>query len=320
MRAARISTLGEPLELVETARPEPGPGEVLIAVRACGVNFADTLMIAGKYQEKPELPLTPGLEVAGEVVAHGAGVSYPPVGSRVAALPRSGGFAEYLTVAADRCVPVPDAMPDTHVAGFLIAYGTSHVALAHLAALRPGERLAVLGAAGGVGLTAVEIGARMGAEVIAVARGAERLAIARQAGARHVIEAESDDLKGQLRALGGVDVLYDAVGGGLFEAGFGACRRFSRVLPIGFAGGGVPKIPANILLVKNISVHGLYFGGLVEHRPEIAAASIKALLAWYERGWIKPHVSHTLPLAEANAALDLLRTRSATGKVVIEMA
>ncbi|MFQ8432188.1 zinc-binding dehydrogenase [Amaricoccus sp. W119] len=210
-------------------------------------------------------------------------------------------------------------MPDTHVAGFLIAYGTSHVALAHLAALRPGERLAVLGAAGGVGLTAVEIGARMGAEVIAVARGAERLAIASAAGARHAIDADSPDLKDQLKALGGVDVLYDAVGGALFEAGFGACRRFARVLPIGFAGGGVPKIPANILLVKNISVHGLYFGGLVEHRPEIAAASIKALLAWYEHGWIKPHVSHVLPLTEANAALDLLRSRSATGKVVIEM-
>jgi NADPH2:quinone reductase len=320
MRAMRISTLGEPLALVEVPRPEPGPGEVLLAVRACGVNFADTLMVTGKYQEKPPLPLTPGLEVAGEVVGHGPGVTTPPIGARVAALPGSGGFAEYLVTPAERCVPVPEEMPDTHVAGFMIAYGTSHVALAHLARLQPGERLAVLGAAGGVGLTAVEIGARMGAEVIAVARGAERLDVAKAAGARHLIDAEAPDLRDRLKALGGVDVLYDAVGGALFEAGFRACRPFARILPIGFAGGGVPAIPANILLVKNQTVHGLYYGGLAAHRPEIVAASLKALFAWYTRGWITPHVSHVLPLEEANAALDLLRSRGATGKVVLEVA
>ena len=319
MRAMRISTLGDPLALVEAPRPAPGPGEVLLAVRACGVNFADTLMVAGKYQEKPALPLTPGLEVAGEVVALGAGVTRPALGARVAALPGAGGFADYLVTAADRCVPVPERMPDVHVAGFMIAYGTSHVALAHLARLRPGERLAVLGAAGGVGLTAVEIGARMGAEVIAVARGADRLATAGAAGARHLIDAEAPDLRDRLRALGGVDVLYDAVGGALFEAAFRACRPFARILPIGFAGGGVPAIPANILLVKNQSVHGLYYGGLAAHRPEIVAASLEALFAWYDRGWIRPHVSHVLPLEQANAALDLLRNREATGKVVIEV-
>ncbi len=319
MHAMRLSAIGAPLELVEAPRPEPGPGEVLLAVRACGVNFADTLMVAGHYQEKPPLPLTPGLEVAGEVVAVGPGVTGLAVGTRVAALPGAGGYAEYVVCRAERCFPAPDAMPDTHVAGFLIAYGTSHVALAHLAALRPGERLAVLGAAGGVGLTAVEIGARMGAEVIAVARGAERLGVAEAAGARHLIDADAPDLRGALRALGGVDVLYDAVGGALFEAAFRACRPFARILPIGFAGGGVPQIPANILLVKNQTVHGLYFGGIAEHRPGIAAASLMALFGWYERGWIKPHVSHVLPLAEANEALRLLRDRAATGKVVIEI-
>lgn len=318
MRAMRLSALGEPLDLVETPRPVPGPGEALIAVRACGVNFADTLMVAGTYQEKPPLPLTPGLEVAGEVVALGAGADGLALGTRVAALPASGGYAQYVTCPAARCFPAPEAMPDTEVAGFLIAYGTSHVALAHLAALRPGERLAVLGAAGGVGLTAVEIGARMGAEVIAVARGADRLAIAGAAGARHLIDADDPDLRARLRALGGVDVLYDAVGGDLFEAAFRACRPFARILPIGFAGGGVPRIPANILLVKNQSVHGLYYGGLAVHRPRIVGASLAALFAWYERGWLRPHVSHVLPLGEANAALDLLRRRAATGKVVIE--
>ena len=317
MRAMRLSALGAPLGLVEAPRPEPAPGEALIAVRACGVNFADTLMVAGKYQEKPALPLIPGLEVAGEVVALGPGADGPAVGTRVAALPPSGGYAEFVACPAERCFPAPGGMPDSEVAGFLIAYGTSHVALAHLARLRPGERLAVLGAAGGVGLTAVEIGARMGAEVIAVARGAERLGVAEAAGARHLIDAEAPDLKDRLRGLGGVDVLYDAVGGDLFEAAFRACRPFARILPIGFAGGGVPRIPANILLVKNQSVHGLYYGGLAVHRPEVVGASLEALFAWYERGWIRPHVSHVLPLAEANAALDLLRSRAATGKVVI---
>jgi NADPH2:quinone reductase len=320
MRAMRLREHGTPLVGEEIPTPEPGAGEVLLRVAACGVNFADTLMVAGKYQEKPPLPLIPGLEVAGEVVALGADVTHLAPGARVAALPGSGGFAEYLAVAAERCVRVPEAMPDVHVAGFMIAYGTSHVALAHLARLRPGERLAVLGAAGGVGLTAVEIGARMGAEVIAVARGADRLAIAGAAGARHLIDADDPDPRDRLRALGGVDVLYDAVGGALFEAAFRACRPFARILPIGFAGGGVPAIPANILLVKNQTVHGLYYGGLAAHRPEIVAASLEALFAWYARGWITPHVSHVLPLDQANAALDLLRSRSATGKVVIGIA
>ena len=318
MRAMQIVTLGEPLQPREVARPEPGPGEVLLKVHACGLNFADTLMIRGEYQEKPPLPATPGLEVCGVVEAVGAGVATPAAGTRVACYGAGGGLAEYLTVAADRCVGVPDGMPDVEVAGFLVAYGTSHVALAHRARLRPGETLAVLGASGGVGLTAVELGKLMGAKVIAVARTEEKRAIAKAAGADHVLSDE-DGLRAEMKALGGVDVLYDPVGGAAFDAGLRACNPEARILPIGFASGTVPRIPANILLVKNLTVHGLYWGAYATLRPKVLTDSFAALFAWYGQGRLKPHVSHVLPLEEANAGLDLLRTRAATGKVVIRV-
>ncbi|MFO1107510.1 MAG: NADPH:quinone oxidoreductase family protein [Amaricoccus sp.] len=318
----QIRSHGARLEPVTLPEPEPGPGEVLLSVRACGVNFADTLMIAGTYQEKPPLPLVPGLEVCGTVAALGEGVASGAgglaLGQRVACYAGGGGFAEALVAPAARCVPVPDAMPDEAVAGFLIAYGTSHVALAHRARLQPGERLLVLGAAGGVGLTAVELGALMGAEVIAVARGAEKLALAAAAGARHLIDAE-DDLRARVKALGGADVVYDPVGGASFDAALRACNPEARLLPLGFAGGKVPQIPANILLVKNLTVFGLYWGGYVMRHPEVLRASLAALFAWYEAGRLRPHVSDVLPLDEAEAALDLLRSRAATGKVVLRI-
>ena len=318
MRAMQIVTLGEPLEPREVARPEPGPGEVLLRVRACGLNFADTLMVRGEYQEKPPLPATPGLEVCGVVEAVGAGVAAPAPGTRVACFGAGGGLAEYLAVAADRCVVVPDGMPDVEVAGFLVAYGTSHVALAYRARLRPGETLAVLGASGGVGLTAVELGALMGAKVIAVARTGEKRGIAKAAGADHVLSDE-DDLRAEMKVLGGVDVLYDPVGGAAFDAALRACNPEARILPIGFASGTVPRVPANILLVKNLTVHGLYWGAYANLRPKVLTDSFAALFAWYGQGRLKPHVSHVLPLEEANAGLDLLRTRKATGKVVIRV-
>lgn len=318
MRAMQIGSHGARLEPVTLPEPTPGPGEVKLAVRACGVNFADTLMIAGTYQEKPPLPLVPGLEVCGTVAGLGPGVAGLALGQRVACYAGGGGFAEALVAPAARCVPVPEAMPDEAVAGFLIAYGTSHVALAHKARLQPGERLLVLGAAGGVGLTAVELGSLMGAEVIAVARGAEKLALAAAAGARHLIEAE-DDLRARVRALGGADVVYDPVGGALFDAALRACNPEARLLPLGFAGGKVPQIPANILLVKDLTVHGLYWGGYVTRHPEVLRASLAALFAWYGAGRLRPHVSDVLPLEEAEAALDLLRSRAAMGKVVLRI-
>lgn len=319
MRAMRAYALGEPLTLSDVPEPTPGPGEALLRVHACGVNFADTLMVAGKYQEKPPVPLTPGMEICGTVAALGPGADGVAVGQRVASFVGHGGFAEFLAVPAARCVPVPEAMPDEHVAGFLVAYGTSHVALAHRAHLRPGERLVVLGASGGVGLTAVELGKLMGATVIAVARGAEKLAVAREAGADHVIDAD-EDIRAGVKALGGADVLYDPVGGDQFDAAFRACNREARILPLGFASGAVPAIPANIVMVKDMTVLGLYWGGYVSRHPKLLADSLGALFAWYARGRLRPRVSHVLPLEEANAALDLLRTRAATGKVVVRIA
>lgn len=315
MRAMQITEPGGPLRLAEVATPEPGPGEVVLRVAACGINFADTLMAAGRYQVRPALPFAPGLEVAGRVVAAGAGAGLA-IGTRVAALTPFGGLAEQVAVAADRCTPVPDAMPDEVAAAFPIAYGTSHVALAWLARLRPGETLLVTGAAGGVGLTAVELGALLGARVIAVARGDEKRAIATAAGAAHALDP-SEATREALRGLGGLDVVYDTVGGAGFEAALRATRPGGRLLPIGFAGGEVPEIPANLLLVKNLTVIGFYFGAFAELRPEVVRESFGTLFAWYAAGRIRPHVSDVLPLEDANAALDLLRQRRATGKVVV---
>ena len=315
MRAMQITELGQSLRLTEVPVPEPGPGEVLIRVAACGINFADTLMVAGRYQEKPALPFSPGLEVAGTVEAVGPGVALAP-GTRVVALTPAGGLADYVTVAADRCIPLPDTMPDDTAAAFPIAYGTSHVALAWLARLRPGETLVVTGAAGGVGLTAVEIGALLGARVIAVARGVSKQAIAAAAGAAHTLDA-SDDLRVALRAAGGVDVVYDTVGGEGFDAALRATRPGGRLIPIGFAGGKVPQIPANLLLVKNLTAIGFYFGAFAVLRPDLIRESFTTLFAWHAAGRLKPRVSHVLPLEAANEALDLLRSRGATGKVVV---
>lgn len=321
MHAYRIDTFGTPARLCQIDRPQPGPGEVLIRIAACGLNFADLLMLKGEYQERPATPFTLGMEVAGTVEALGPGVSGPAPGTRVAVFASSGGLAEWGVFAADRVLPIPAAMPFTEAAAFQIAYGTSHVALHHRARLQPGETLLVTGAAGGVGLTAVEIGKRMGARVIACARGADRLEVARRAGADHLIDSATEpDLRAAVKALGGADVVYDPVGGDTFMAALRATRPEGRLIPIGFAGGGVPQIPANLLLVKNLTVIGLYWGAYTGFRPEVLTESMAQLLRWYEAGALHPHVSETFPLARADAALELLRTRKSTGKVVVTMA
>jgi NADPH2:quinone reductase len=317
MRAFVLPSFGATPELVTVADPDPGPGEVQIAVAACGLNHADLLMIDGKYQEKPPLPITLGMEVAGTVTRLGASVDGLKVGDRVAAFPGTGGLADLCCVPAARCVPLPGGMSDVDAAAFQIAYGTSHLALVHRAALQEGETLLVLGAAGGVGLTAVELGARLGARVIAAARGADKLEIARNAGAHEVLDSDAQDLKDRLKAMGGVDVVYDAVGDPQFSAALRACRPGARVLVIGFAGGAVPQIPANYLLVKNITVHGLYWGGYLGFAPEVLTRSLADLFALHEAGGLHPHVSHRLPLEQAADGLELLRTRRSTGKVVI---
>ena len=317
MLAFRITDQGHPPHLTTLARPEPGPGQIRVKIAACGLNFADLLMIKGSYQDTPPLPFTLGMEVSGTVDALGDGVTAPAPGTRVAVFAGQGGLAEYGVFDAARAVPIPDAMPLDVAAGFLVAYGTSHLALAHRAKLAPGERLLVLGAAGGVGLTAVELGAVMGAEVIAVARGADKLAVAQAAGAQHLIDSDSGDIRATVKALGGADVVYDAVGGPGFDAALRATRPEGRILTIGFASGTVPQIPANLLLVKNISVMGLYWGGYLAFAPQVLTASLADLMALYAAGKITPHIGATYPLAQAAEALALLQSRKSTGKVVV---
>jgi NADPH2:quinone reductase len=319
MRTMRVHEFGGALVPDEVPMPEPGPGAVRLRVHACGVNFADTLMVQGKYQEKQTPPFAPGMEVCGTVEAVGAGVTGFAPGQRVAAVCGAGGFAEAVCAAAAACVPVPDAMPDTVAAALQIAYGTSHLALAHRARMQPGERLLVLGAAGGVGLTAVEVGKLMGAEVIAVARGADKLAVAREKGADHLLDADPATLRDAVKALGGADVVYDPVGGALWKEALRTANFEARLLPIGFASGEVPQIPANILLVKNLTVIGLYWGAYLREAPDVLGESTRTILGWWRDGRIVPHVSHAVPLAEANRALGLLRDRTATGKVVVTM-
>ncbi|MDR7125870.1 NADPH:quinone oxidoreductase family protein [Pseudotabrizicola sp. 4114] len=317
MRAWQIDTLSTPARLTDLPTPAPAQGQVLLRIHACALNFADLLMAEGRYQSKPPLPFTPGLELAGEVIALGPDTPGPASGTRVACYAGHGGLAEYGVFPAARLIPVPGAMPYDHASAFLIAYGTSHLALWHKARLQPGETLLVTGAAGGVGLTAVEVGKRMGARVIATARGADKLAVAREAGADHLIDSDAPDLKDQLKALGGVDVTYDTVGGAGFDAALRATRPDGRLLCIGFAGGEVPKPAANILLVKNISIIGFWWGAYFDFAPHLVRQSLSTLMGWYETGGLRPHISHHLPMEALPEGLALLQDRKATGKVVI---
>ncbi|MFK7876610.1 MAG: NADPH:quinone oxidoreductase family protein [Paracoccaceae bacterium] len=319
MRAFHIAEDGQAPQLVDLPIPTPGPDQVVLDIHACGLNFADLLMVKGTYQDTPPAPFTLGMEVAGVVRALGADVQNLTPGQRVVVFGGQGGLAEQGAFPAKLCAPLRDGMSFTDAAAFQIAYGTSHMALDYRAQLQPGETLVVLGAAGGVGLTAVEIGKRMGATVIAVARGADKLAVAKSVGADHVLDANHADLRGALKELGGVDVVYDPVGGEAFQAAFRACKPEARILTIGFASGDVPKVPANHLLVKNINLIGFYWGGYMKFKPDALIQSMRTLMDWYAAGDIKPHISHTLPLDQVADGFELLRTRKSTGKVVITM-
>ena len=316
MLAYRIQSAGAQATLCEIPKPEPGEGQIRVAIRACGLNFADLLMQKGTYQDTPTAPFTLGLEIAGVVDAVGDGVDYLTPGDRVAVYNGQGGLAQYGVFDADRAVALPVSCRFEDAAAIQVAYGTSHIALGHRARLQPGETLLVTGAAGGVGLTAVEIGKLMGAIVIAQAHGAEKLAVAQAAGADHLIDAD-EDLREKVLSLGGADVVYDAIGGDVFKAAFRATKPEGRLLPIGFASGDVPQIPANHLLVKNLTVIGFYIGGYLKFRPEIVRDSFGTLFNWHAEGRIKPHISHTLPLEDVACGMSLLKNRKSTGKVVI---
>ncbi|WGF88852.1 NADPH:quinone oxidoreductase family protein [Marinivivus vitaminiproducens] len=310
------------LSLERRPLPDPGPGKVRIRVRAAGVNFADTLVIEGKYQEKPALPFVPGFEVAGRIDAIGAGVDADLEGARVLAVIASGGYADHALAPASDVVRLTDAIDEVTAAGFAIAYGSSHGALRWEARLQPGETLVVHGASGGVGLAAVECGKAMGARVIATCRGVEKGRLAREKGADHVLDTDTDDLVARIKKLTegrGADVVFDPVGKSVEEASLRGLGFGGRWLVVGFAGGGVPALPANILLVKNLAVHGFNWGGHRRHQPGRVAEGLTELLAWHGEGRLRPHVSHRVPLADYARALDLLRSRTSTGKVVLTM-
>lgn len=303
-------------------RPSPSlnPGQVRIGVHACGVNFADTLIIQGLYQEKPAFPFSPGMEVAGEIMEVGEGVTHLRVGDRVAAITGYGGYAEEVVVDARTVLPIPPLMGLVTAAGFAITYGTSHIALVHRAHLQPGETLLVHGAAGGVGLTAVEIGKLLGATVIATASTPEKLALAQQYGADHLINYRQEKFRDRVKEITngkGVDVVYDPVGGDVFDESVRCLAWEGRLLVIGFANGRIPQFPANLALVKNMSVVGVYWGGYAARQPRVITDSLRTLLAWYAEGKIRPHISRTYPLEQAADALNSLITRQSTGKVVL---
>jgi NADPH2:quinone reductase len=322
MRAVLCKTWCKPVDLVvEDVSPPPLiDGGVRIGVRAVGINFADTLIIAGKYQVKPELPFSPGFEVAGEVLECAPGVDGCRPGDRVMAVVDYGGFAEQVVAPAGNVHVLPDEVDDLTAAGFPVAYGTSHLGLKHRAKLAPGEVLLVHGAAGGVGLTAVEVGKRLGAEVIATAGGPVKLRVASEHGADHLIDSRAHDIRDRVKALTngrGADVVYDPVGGAVFDASLRCTAPGGRILIVGFASGDIPQIPANILMVKNISAIGYYWGAHQRFAPEMMQSSFAELLTWLAEGSLKPHVSRTYDLTEAPAALEALKARKTTGKVVL---
>jgi len=321
MRALLCKEYGPPSGLsIEPVQPLPlGPGQVRIAVHAAAMNFADTLMIEGKYQDKAPFPFSPGLECAGEVVEVAADVTDLLPGQRVMALAAHGAFRSETVADASLTLPLPEGMDFHSAAAFPVAYGTSHLALTVRAALKPGETLLVLGAAGGVGLTAVEIGKALGARVIAAASSEEKLALAKAHGADELVNYATDDLRTRIKELApkGVDVVYDPVGGDLFDTALRCLGWGGRIVTIGFASGRIPQVPTNILLVKNCAVLGLFWGAYRLHDRSTLTDSLHALLAMWEAGKLHPHISHLLPLEEYEAAFALLSGRQSTGKVVM---
>ena len=318
MRALEINEPSGLPALVDRPSPTPLAGQIRIRVSATALNFADILMIENRYQDMPPFPLVPGLEVAGIVDEVGGEVTGFKPGTRVAAQCGHGGLAEYVVADAEAVLPLPDAIDDTVGAAFQIAYGTSYLALARRGRLAKGETLVVLGAAGGVGLTAVEVGKALGARVIAVARDEHRLSVAKAAGADVLINSGATaDLRTALKSAGPPDVIFDAVGGKDGEDALRSLRPEGRHLLIGFASGDLPTLRPNHLLVKNIDVIGVNWGGYPAFEPQAARNCLKTLVEWFCDGRIRPHIGKVLTLDQAAEALDILRNRQATGKIVV---
>lgn len=322
MKAVLCKEYGMPETLVieEVEALRAGKGQVVVTVKACGVNFPDTLIIQGKYQFKPPMPFSPGSEVAGIVKEVGEGVTGIHVGDHVIASTGWGGFAEEVVVSASKIIPMPAGLDFTIASAFVLTYGTSHHALKDRAQIQPGETLLVLGAAGGVGIAAIEIGKQLGARVIAAASSDEKLAVCRQHGASEVINYASEDLRERIKQITGgqgVDVIFDPVGGSYSEPALRSMAWKGRFLVVGFAGGEIPRIPLNLTLLKGCSIVGVFWGAFTEREPQRNAENLRELMDWLSRGILKPHISATYPLERAADALYDMLNRKVLGKAVL---
>ncbi len=322
MKAVLCKAFGPPESLVfeEVPSPSPKPGEAVVSVKAASVNFPDVLIIENKYQLKPPLPFSPGSELAGVVASVGEGVTTVAPGDRVLAITGYGAFAEEVSVDARRLLPIPPGMDFPTAAAFGLTYATSEHALYDRGALKAGETLLVLGAAGGVGIAAIEIGKALGARVIACASTGDKLAVCRAHGADETINYATEDLRERIKALTGgqgPDVVYDPVGGAYTELALRSIAWRGRLLVVGFAAGEIPKIPLNLTLLKGCSIVGIFWGDYARREPRAFAESMQRLGQWYADGKLKPHITETFPLDRAADALTLMDSRQVKGKVVL---
>ena len=304
----------------EQPTPAPGPGEVLVEIRAASLNFPDLLIVQGKYQMKPALPFVPGSEYAGVVQALGPGVTQLQVGQRVACLSGTGGFATHTLAPAALCLPLPEGFAFADAAAFIMTYATSHHALVDRAQLKAGETVLVLGAAGGVGTSAIQIAKALGARVIAAASTDEKCALCKSIGADDTLNYAAQDLRERLKALTGgkgPDVVYDPVGGDLAEPAFRSIAWRGRYLVVGFAAGSIPALPLNLTLLKGASIVGVFWGGFAKQEPEANARALAELARWYAQGKVKPVIDAALPMAELKAAYARMGSRGVKGKLVL---
>lgn len=322
MRAVLCKSYGPPETLVVEEIPslQPGPGQVVVSVKAAGVNFPDTLIIQNKYQFKPPLPFSPGGEAAGIIQSLGSGVTGYEVGQRVIAFTGHGAFAEEVLVDTARLLPIPEGMSFDIAASFVMTYGTSYHAIKDRALLQPGETMLVLGAAGGVGLAAVEIGRALGAKVIAAASTDTKLAVCKEHGAQGLINYATEDLRERLKVLTeglGVDVIYDPVGGGFSEPALRSMAWRGRFLVVGFANGQIPSIPLNLTLLKGCSIVGVFWGDFVRREPKASARDLKELMELLHAGKLNPLVSARYRFDQIADALNAVLERKVTGKIVV---
>lgn len=324
MKAILCKDWGKPDTLIYTDLPDPSAkaGEVVVQVKAASVNFADTLMVQGLYQLKPPLPFVPGFEFAGDIIELGEGVTRLKLGQRVAGFIDYGAFAEKVAAPAARLIPIPETMDYKTAASFAVTYGTSHVALDHRGQLKTGETVLVHGASGGVGLAAVELGKIMGATVIATASTPEKLELCKAAGADYTINYSSEDFASRVKEITGkkgADVIIDPVGGDVFDKSLRCIAWEGRLMVIGFASGRIPNAPANLILVKNCSVMGVFWGAYGQRNPKVLMDSLQKIMTWHAEGKLKPHISKTYTLEQTAQAFNDLTERRSTGKIVLEL-